>query len=85
MHDIMIYNSKRQTAYLTTRMPGSSYGGPVLRVNGENLGPADSVDAYGQKFTAAELVYVAAKIRMPRRDLEICRRFLAQWPEGPQL
>lgn len=98
--DVKIYTGPGGvTASLTTDSPASHYGIPALRIEGPgveqwpDLGPADVLPS---KMPAAHLVVACALGQLPggvggtihpmsAEVLEAARRFLAQWPEGPQL
>ncbi len=74
---------RRPVAVLTDEHAASSYGVPVLVVAGEALGPKDPLPFVE---TAADRVLSWAShpsIDAERREL--ARRFLASWPEGPQM
>ncbi len=75
----------RKDVFLTTESSASHYNIPVLRIEsnaGPDLGPSDFI---GKQF-AAQLVakWAGKKCRKPE-ELEAARRFLRQWPEGPQV
>ena len=73
---------------LTTNSPASHYGIPVLRIDGDDYGPADSIEhtryahAGGTAGTAG--CFVAAAANAGEMDLGAARAFCAQWPDGPQ-
>jgi len=71
------------TATLMTDSPASSYGQPVLRVEGRDLGPADLMPA--GEFAADVVRAWALGAGRSAEEREAARRFLRQWPEGPQL
>lgn len=81
------------TAVLTTNSPASHYGCPVLRIEAEDVdgdfGPADLIDfgAVGQGIIPAATIVHAWATAPQRSDEErqAARRFLRQWPDGPQL
>jgi hypothetical protein len=86
-------DGKGGRAYLTWGSPMSHYGCPVLRIDAEDVdgdfGPADLIDASSigrGVFPAANIVagWVAKVGRTPE-EVEAARKFLAQWPEGPQV
>lgn len=85
------------TATLTTAAPGSHYGIPVLRIEGEgvedwpDLGPADTLPS---GLTAAALCCMWANGTKPdagtftmatAEGIEAATRFCRQWPDGPQV
>ncbi len=81
------------TAVLTCNSPNSHYGAPVLQIDAEDIdgefGPADLIDfsGIGQGLLPAANI-VAAWASDPERtdeEREAARRFLCQWPDGPQL
>ena len=93
MH-VNIWEQGRLAATLTTRSLASHYGVPVLRVKDPTY--HDSIDLGPTEFapcreddppeTAAELlVHIHAKRPLTGEALDAARRFLSQWPEGPQL
>ncbi len=81
------------TAVLTTNSPCSHYGCPVLRIEAEDVdgdfGPADLIDfsGIGQGMAPAANIVAGWAMAPARTDeeREAARRFLCQWPEGPQL
>lgn len=88
MDDILIStDNKGGRAYLTTSSPVSHYGIPILRIEAEDIdgdfGPSDIIDG---TMTAADIIVGWAK-RPGRTNDELiaARKFLGQWPEGPQL
>lgn len=90
MDDILIYRGPYgHTAILTTNSSASSYGVPVLRIEGKglddwpDLGPADALPS---GHTAARLVVNAMDTGFwTPNDIEAGRKFCAQWPDGPQV
>jgi len=78
-------------AYLTTESQGSSHGVPVLEIRAGDVdgtfGPEDLIyDESGPVMRAASLVELWAS--SPERsddEIEAARRFLRQWPDGPQV
>lgn len=77
------------TARLVTDSTASSYGIPVLVLDGEDIrgdfGPADVLPT-DQPLTGADLV--ARWGSEPERttsELKAARLFLGQWPDGPQI
>jgi hypothetical protein len=80
-------------AILTTEASGSSYGIPVLVVEADDIqgefGPADLIVDPAQPERAvrgADLVaaWALAPERTPE-EREAARRYLGQWPAGPQI
>jgi hypothetical protein len=94
MEDILVCkDSKGGTAILTTASPASHYGIPVLRIDAEDVsgdfGPSDllgNLDEPSKMFHAAGMVagWAGQPGRTPE-EIEAARKYLAQWPEGPQL
>jgi hypothetical protein len=91
---INIWEEGRILVTLTTESSGSHSGIPVLRVkhpayeDSVDLGPADFVPCGEDEppGTAAELlVHIHAKRPLTGEALDGARRFLSQWPDGPQL
>ncbi len=87
MNDLLVtQDEKGGTATLTTASPLSHYGLPVLRIEAEDVsgdfGPSDCI---APGLTAAGVVAGWAKEegRTPE-ELQAARRFLSQWPDGPQ-
>ncbi|MBI4560552.1 MAG: hypothetical protein HY724_00800 [Candidatus Rokubacteria bacterium] len=87
------------TATLTTESSASHYGIPALRIEGPGVedwpdfGPADVL---GSGLTAAAIVRACAVGKLPdgiggrihkmdETAREAAQRFLAQWPDGPQI
>ena len=68
-------------ATLTTDSSSSHYGIPVLRVEGEDYGPADILPS--GLSGAALIAQVAGEFDAETR--EAAQNFCAQWPEGPQI
>jgi len=81
------------TAVLTCNSPASRYGCSVLRVEAEDVdgdfGPADLIDfsGIGQGMAPVAIIVAGWAMATERTDeeREAARRFLRQWPEGPQL
>ena len=77
----------------TTESPASHDGIPVLRIKGHPAGDADCGPAsfvphvQGQiPRTAADTVLRIHQVQpLTHEALNAARRFLRQWPEGPQL
>lgn len=72
---------------LTTDSPVSRYGMPAVRIDGNDYGPADEVpvpmrDGRVTRIPAAVLVMQAARLELLNSDET--KRFLSQWPVGPQ-
>jgi hypothetical protein len=89
-----IWEHGHVAATLTTRSLASHAGVPVLRVKDPtykdsiDLGPADFVPCREDDppETAAELlVHIHAHRPLKGKALDGARRFLSQWPDGPQL
>jgi hypothetical protein len=76
-------------AHLTSEHAASSYGLPVLVVNREAFGPADVVldpEDPDNVTLAAEVVHAwASQPERTPEERDAARRYLGQWPEGPQL
>ena len=86
--DVLLLDGE-DLVFLTTRSPLSSYGVPVLRVEGRpgrpsgDFGPADLV---APGATAAKVVVEWAEMEArTEEELQAARVFLRQWPHGPQL
>ncbi|OHD67197.1 MAG: hypothetical protein A2W19_11710 [Spirochaetes bacterium RBG_16_49_21] len=78
-------------AYLTTDSPASHYGAPVLQISADDIdgdfGPSDFIDdGNGHIFSGAQIVagWVSQPDRTPE-EISAARKFLQQWPEGPQI
>jgi hypothetical protein len=89
-----LWDQGHVAATLTTQSFASHSGIPVLRVKDPtykdsiDLGPADFVPGREDDppETAAELlVHINAHRPLEGKILEGARRFLSQWPDGPQL
>ena len=94
MKDIIISSDgKGGTAILTVYSPRSHYGVPVLRISGAwgvedgDYGPADLLGTFkDRQLFSADMVYMWGKNQMITDEArEAARKFLSQWPEGPQL
>ena len=91
MKDIMVCKDKSGgTAVLTTASPASHYGIPVLRIEAYDIsgdfGPADIIGEPPKMFTAAEIIAGwASQNGRTAEELTAARKYLAQWPEGPQI
>jgi len=90
MQILMRTDHEGGTAVLTTESSQSHDGRPVLELTGEGVGgtfgPADLVFLQPNPRTAASIV--AGWAQQKGRtvvELELARRFLGQWPEGPQV
>lgn len=91
MKDILIYTDKDGgTAVLTIVSPVSHYGIPVLRIEADDIngdfGPSDIISLTPKPYTAADVVAGwATQDGRTDDELTSARKFLAQWPDGPQL
>ncbi len=73
----------KDNAFLTTESPQSSYGIPVLEINDQTFGPAES-DPNGNN--AAQIVASWARQgNRTVRQIDAAHSFLSQWPQGPQV
>jgi hypothetical protein len=74
------------TATFTWDSANSHYGAPALRVTAAgrsgDFGPAEQL---WPGMTAGGLVHLVLAETSDEDLLEIARRFLRQWPDGPQL
>lgn len=90
---VILTDSEGGTAILTDETAACRYGIHVLLIDAEDLkgefGPADLIGDLDRPETlmhAAEPVLAwALKPERTPEEREAARRFLAQWPEGPQL
>lgn len=82
-----------ETLSLTTESPASHYGIPALRYSGcgcPDMGPADNLctHAWGAHaralFGECTAAYTVKRFATAETE-EVCRHFLQQWPEGPQI
>ena len=90
-----LWKCGKQTVSLTDESPASNYGFMVLRIEDEfgtlDCGPADyclsAIQVWPQTLgTAAELlVAIDANQPLSNGNRVMARRFLRQWPDGPQL
>lgn len=92
MRDIVVCEDQTGgTAILTTDSPQSHYGCPVLRIEAEDIdgdfGPRDLLGDPERGFVTAAEVVAGWIGRGDRNESEVeaARRFLQQWPEGPQV
>jgi hypothetical protein len=90
--EMIVVNNLLGRAVLTTDSPLSHEGTPILRVEAEDIGgdfrAGDLVDtdAQGNPIRAGFIVALwALKPERTRREIHAARRFLRQWPEGPQV
>ena len=91
MKYVVLNDPKGGMAYLTAESQGSSHGVPVLEIRAGDVdgtfGPEDLIyDESGPVMRAASLVELWAS--SPERsddEIEAARRFLRQWPDGPQV
>ena len=77
-------------AWLTNESCSSRYGIPVLEITADDVdgtfGPADLIGEPPKLMLGAQIV--AGWASQPDRtadEIEAARRFLRQWPDGPQL
>jgi hypothetical protein len=91
---INIWEQGRVLVTLTTQSSASHSGIPVLRVkhpayeDSLDLGPADFApcgEDEPPRRAAELLVHIHAKRPLTGGALDGARRFLSQWPDGPQL
>ena len=90
--EITLFTEPETEFQLTTRSSHSHNGLPVLRIEGDDFptdyGPADDVSLLAGLVVlkAGELVaaWANTKGRTPK-ELEAARKFLSQWPDGPQI
>ena len=84
---VLAENPRGGSTVLTTASPRCDNGFPVLRIRTDGIPsdfkPADVID--GRGLAAAVVVSWAGKPQRTEREIEAARRFLAQWPEGPQI
>lgn len=98
MNHLVLRDAQGGEAWLTTDSPVSHYGCPVLRISAEDVlgdfGPADMIDTSGDPerihpdriITAADVVVGwAMKPDRTPEEKAAARKFLRQWPEGPQI
>lgn len=98
MNILVTRDAQGGEAWLTTDSPASHYGCPVLRIEADDVdgdfGPADMIDTSGDAnrihperiVTAADVVagWARSTERTPE-EIEAARKFLSQWPDGPQI
>lgn len=78
-----IYSGK--SGQLTTEHACSSYGKPVLVMEGVAYGPADILPYWPQlPMSAAEYIYKWA-LTEGQDGRDAAHAFCRQWPEGPQV
>lgn len=78
-----LYSGKRGT--LTTEHATSSYGCPILVMDGEAYAPADVLPHWPQlPMTTAEYVYKWA-LTGDAEERDAAHAFCRQWPDGPQV
>ena len=80
------FSQIRRGICLTTNSPASHYGIPALRIEtdeGPDLGPSEFL-RNGKLAAAVVAAWATKKCRKPE-ELEAARRFLRQWPDGPQV
>ena len=90
--EITLFIEPEKEFQLTTKSPQSLYGLPVLRIEGDDFptdyGPEDDVSLLAGLVVlkAGELVaaWASVKDRTPK-EREAARKFLRQWPDGPQI
>ncbi len=85
---LIMEDEKGGTAILTTGSSIATRVTPVLRVHARGVygdfGPGDII-GNDCRTTAAEVVAGWAKTgKHTKKELELVRLFLSQWPEGPQ-
>ena len=78
------------TAVLTTDSPASRYDMPVLQITADDIdgdfGPGDLINIGEMVIPAAEIVHNwACKTGRTTAEISAARKFLSQWPEGPQI
>jgi hypothetical protein len=100
-YEIKIRTTGEVIAWLTTDSPMSHYGIPALRFapgfddpgRSQDYGPVDLIthgeaaETFGPE-TAAEFVkrwIDGQRDMLPAEAIDAAKRFLAQWPEGPQI
>ena len=80
--------------FLTNEHSASSYGIPVLVIEGQAYGPADalpyprpaSLRAHKLEWTGAAPVWLVCRLAAKgNKYREAGKSFLSQWPEGPQI
>lgn len=78
--------------FLTTEHNQSSYGIPVLVIDGDAYGPADPLpyprpsSLRGHKWNGAAAVWLVCRHAAPGNEYrDAGKSFLSQWPEGPQV
>lgn len=85
MNIIVATDKNGGTAALTTDSPLSHYGAPVLRIEADDIdgdfGPRDIIDGRPAAYAVAGWAIQAE--RTPE-EIEAAKKFLSQWPEGPQ-
>ena len=75
---------------LTDEDAASNYGIPVLvqrdvATKPRAYGPGDLLRYANTVLPAAQWVVRLGALKRDQAELEFCRRFLKQWPAGPQL
>ena len=74
------------TATFTWDSANSHYGAPALRVTAAGRsGDFGAAEQLWPGMTAADLVTMVLAETRDEGLLDAARRFLGQWPEGPQL
>ncbi len=76
----------REGMVLTDESSASSYGEPVLEIDGVAFGPNELIEDEG-KWIYAGLLVAEWGVSQGRtaRELEMARRFLHLWPQGPEV
>ena len=87
MDDILIMTDKDGgTAVLTTNSPLSSYGCPVLQINGNDFAPADLIGEPPNLTTAAQVVAGwASQQERTADEIRAAIKFLSQWIGSPKI
>jgi hypothetical protein len=70
---------------LTTDHAASSYGIPVLSIDGQAYGPADILPEQFQGHGKTAADWAAAEAASGRESLHLARKFCAQNPAGTQV
>lgn len=74
-----------KSGILTTEHAASSYGKPVLVMEGASYGPADLLPYWPQMpMTAAEYIYKWA-LTEGQVERDAAHAFCSQWIDGPQV
>ena len=86
MDYILLTDKDGGTAVLTTNSPLSSYGCPVLQINGNDFAPADLIGEPPNLTTAAQVVagWASQQERTPD-EIRAAIKFLSQWIGSPKI